>query len=96
MYLFPVLNTDDVPLHLKPYLPLLLELLVESPILEDDGTTLVPYEEVVAQLATDFLVTKAGLGLKSQRFLVGSYGQAAVLELQTVPSRYATGSVADP
>jgi hypothetical protein len=96
VYLFPVLNTDDVPLHLKPYLPLLLELLMESPILEDDGTTLVPYEEVVAQLATDFLVTKAGLGLKSQRFLAGSYGQAAVLELQTVPGRYATGSFADP
>jgi Zn-dependent M16 (insulinase) family peptidase len=90
VYLFPVLNTEEVPLHLKPYLPLLLELLMESPILEDDATTLVPYEVVVAQLAADFLVAKAGLGLKAHRFLAGSYGQAAILQLQTVPAKYAT------
>ena len=90
MYLFPVLNTDEVPVHLKPYLPLLLELLMESPMLEDNGTTLVPYEDVVAQLATDFLVAKTGLGLKYHRFMPGSYAQAALLVLQTVPAKYAT------
>jgi hypothetical protein len=33
VYLFPVLNTDESPAHLKLYLPLLLELLMESPML---------------------------------------------------------------
>jgi len=91
VYLFPVLNTDDVPVHLKPYLPLLMELIMESPMLEDHGTALVPYEEVVARLAADFLVAKAGLGLKAHRFLPGSYAQAAVIILQTVPAKYAQG-----
>jgi hypothetical protein len=68
VYLFPVLNTDDVPAHLKLYLPLLLELLMESPMLEDGTTNLIPYEDVVAQLAADFLVAKAGLGLKAGDF----------------------------
>ena len=86
VYLFTVLDTESVPQQLKPYLPLLLELLLESPVVEGGVET--PYEQVVAQLSEDCLSSSASLGVSGGRFLPGAFGQAAVLFLQAEPGRY--------
>ena len=86
VYLFLVMNTDPVPKHLKPYLPLLLEMLLESPLSIDGVET--PYEEVVAQLSADCLDSRASLGVGGSRFLPGAFAQSAVLSIQTEPSKY--------
>ena len=86
VYLFTVLNTDPVPQALKPYLPLLLELLLESPLSIDGVDT--PYETVVAQLSEDCLASSASLGVSGGRFLPGAFSQSAVLFLQADPAKY--------
>ncbi len=45
------LNTHSVPKELRPYLLMLLDLIIESPI--RDGDTVIPYEEVVTALEKD-------------------------------------------
>jgi len=86
LYLYTVMNTRELPTDLKPYLPLLLELLLESPVL--DKGTLIPHEEVVAQLAEEFLVSETSLGISGRRFVPGPYSDYAVLHLQTEPHKY--------
>jgi len=88
VYMFTLLNTKDVSPQLKNYLPLLLELLVESPI--QDGPEYIAHEDVVTRLNQDFLSSTARLGLGGRRFVPGSFGQAAVLYMQTQPQKYRT------
>ena len=80
VYIFTVLDTQPVPAALKPYLPLLLELLLESPLSIDGVET--PYETVVAQLSEDCLASSFSLGISGGRFLPGAFAQGAVLGLQ--------------
>jgi hypothetical protein len=49
------------------------------------GDTLVPYEDVVAQLETDTVTTSTHIGLEaSSRFQCGPYSHTASLMLQVV------------
>jgi len=86
VYLFTVLDTTEIPQNLKPYLPLFLEMSLESPIL--DGDKEIPYEEVVAQLSEDCLQSSFGLGMGGGRFLPGAFAQSAILSLQAEPGKY--------
>ena len=86
VYMYLVMNTDPVPQHLKPYLPLLLEMLLESPLSIDGVDT--SYEEVVAQLSADCLGSSTSLGVGGSRFLPGAFAQSAVLSLQAEPGKY--------
>jgi len=86
VYLFTVLDTTEIPQNLKPYLPLFLEMMLESPILE--GDTEIPYEEVVTKLSEDCLESSFGLGIGGHRFLPGGFAQSAVLFLQAEPTKY--------
>jgi len=90
VYLYAVINTESVPQKLKPYLPLFLELLLESSVVEDGVE--VPYEEVVAKLAEDTLAATSSLGVSGgSRFMPGAYAQSAVLFLQVQPEKYKEG-----
>jgi hypothetical protein len=72
-----------VPRELRPYLPLLLESLLELAVKRD--SVLVPYEEVVAQLETDTITTSTGIGLEAlSRFQCGPYSHTASLMIQVV------------
>jgi Zn-dependent M16 (insulinase) family peptidase len=86
VYLFTVLDTTEIPQNLKPYLPLFMEMMLESPILE--GDTEIPYEEVVSKLSEDCLESSFGLGIGGHRFLPGGFAQSAVLFLQAEPTKY--------
>ncbi|XP_014676544.1 PREDICTED: uncharacterized protein C05D11.1-like isoform X2 [Priapulus caudatus] len=84
-----LMNTSCVPQSLKPYLCILMELLLESPIQRNAG--LVPYEDVVAELASDTLTTVLTLGVDGSRFHCGPFAQVAVLMLKVEVDKYRKG-----
>jgi len=86
VYLTTIIDTNSIPQKLKLYLPLFLELILESPILEGDVE--VPYEEVVAKLAEDTIISTFGLGMGGGRFLPGAFAQSATFFIQAEPSKY--------
>ena len=88
VYLNLVIDTSVIPQHLKPYIPLLLEMVLESPVLE--GEKEIPYEEVVSQLSEDTVEVGFSLGLGGYRFVPGAYSQSAVLSILTEPDKYET------
>ncbi|PNF33802.1 Uncharacterized protein C05D11.1 [Cryptotermes secundus] len=87
VYMFILMDTAGVPCELRPYLPLLLESLLELPVKR--GDVLVPYEEVVAQLEIDTITASTGIGLEAlSRFQCGPYSHTASLMLQLEPVKY--------
>uniref|UniRef100_A0A1B6DB00 Peptidase M16C associated domain-containing protein n=1 Tax=Clastoptera arizonana TaxID=38151 RepID=A0A1B6DB00_9HEMI len=92
VYMFVLMDTNDVSNALRPYLLLLFESLLESPI-ERDGK-IIPYEEVVAQLEADTVAAVTRIGLESSsRFHCGPYSQTASLMLQLEPEKYEKGII---
>ncbi|KAK9870443.1 hypothetical protein WA026_008009 [Henosepilachna vigintioctopunctata] len=90
VHIFALLDTSTVPSSFRTYLPLLLESLLELPLKKDD--TLIPYEEVVAQLNNDTVSNSAHLGLsKSGLFKCGPFSQTAVVMLQVESSKFKKG-----
>lgn len=88
VYLMVSLDTQLLPATERLYLPLLLELAMESPI-EVDGV-LMPYEDVVMALESDTVSSAISLGLQSScRYNCGPYSNYAFLTLQVVPEKYA-------
>lgn len=78
-----ILDTSQVPPGKLPYLTLLLDLIFESPILRDG--TLIPYEDVVRDLAADTLNREASVGLVlrgGRRFSCGSFCNNAAVVLK--------------
>lgn len=67
---------------MRPYLPLFLELILESGIKR--GEEVLSHEEVVEQLEADTIsvATKIGMKGSSRRFSCGSYSDSAVLAIQ--------------
>lgn len=79
--MFVIMDTSSIDRDSRPYLPLLMDTITESPI-ERNGK-LIPYEEVVAELEEDTIAVSTGLGLlKASRFSCGSYSHSANLMLQ--------------
>ena len=88
VYLMTVIDTSSIPAKLKPYIPLFLEMTMESPILEGDKE--IPYEDVVTKLAEETVETNFGIGVGGSRFLPGAFAQSAILFVQSEPEKYAT------
>ncbi|XP_015438659.1 PREDICTED: uncharacterized protein C05D11.1-like [Dufourea novaeangliae] len=85
-----IMNTSSVERKYKPYIPLLLEVIMESPVKRNGQ--LVPYEEVVAELEADTVETTTGLGHSSpSRFSCGPYSYCAILWLQLEIEKYEKG-----
>lgn len=92
IYIIASLNTNSLPVELRPYLLLFLELLTESPIMRDGK--IIPYEEVVNQLEADTVATGTRLGLESSsRFSCGPYSNTISIMLQVEQEKYATGAM---
>lgn len=75
--------------NLRPYLPLLTEILMES-ALEKDGR-LIPHEDVIKKLNEDTVSASVGLGLGGGRLSPGKFSQCAVLSLQVRREKLALG-----
>ncbi|KAL9988958.1 hypothetical protein ACROYT_G003456 [Oculina patagonica] len=84
-----ILDTAAVPEELKPYLSLYLEVLFESPILRAGGV--IPYEQVVAELAADTLDQVSCLGLRGSRFMPEEFPQLACVSLKLEVEKYEKG-----
>ena len=81
LQMFVLMDTAGVPQEQRPYLPLLLESMLELPVRR--GETVVPYEEVVTQLECDTIAASTRIGLEaSSRFQCGPFCQTAYLMIQ--------------
>lgn len=90
VYLTLSMNTDSLTPELRMYLPLLLELLMESPIRR--GDILIPYEEIVQALESDTISTDLSLGLESSNhFSCGPFSNTATLTLEVEQRKYDIG-----
>lgn len=84
------LNTHSVPKELRPYLLMLLDLIIESPIRH--GNTIIPYEEVVTALEKDTISMGTRLGLESNSaFSCGPFSHTASLMIQVETKKYEKG-----
>lgn len=84
-------NTASIPSSLRSYFLLFFELILESPIRQEDGS-LLPYENVVAAIESDTVTAVTSIGLESpNQFSCGSYSQSAVLMIKTDYKKYIRG-----
>lgn len=77
------MDTSSITREYRKYIPLLLEVIMESPVKRDGQ--LIPYEEVVAELEADTIGTATQIGFISTnvlRFSCGSYSHTVNLMLQ--------------
>ncbi|GLH01355.1 Presequence protease, mitochondrial [Gryllus bimaculatus] len=87
VYMYVLMDTSCVSREMRPYLPVLLESLLELPIKRGDAV--VPYEDVVAELEMDTVAAVTKIGLEgSSRFQCGPYSHTAALLLQLEPIKY--------
>ncbi|XP_063960885.1 uncharacterized protein C05D11.1-like [Lytechinus pictus] len=84
-----LLDTSKLDATLKPYLPLYLELLFESPITRDGAV--VSHEDVITQLAADTLATRSSLGIRGSRFRCGKFSQVASIVIKVEEEKYSKG-----
>ncbi|XP_044726839.1 uncharacterized protein C05D11.1-like [Chrysoperla carnea] len=90
VYMFLLMDTMELDPHLRNYLPLYLEALLESPIMR--GDQIIPYEEVVTQLEADTVGTSTRIGLEeTSRFTCGPFSHTASLMLQLEEDKYERG-----
>ncbi|XP_046735682.1 uncharacterized protein C05D11.1-like [Diprion similis] len=90
VYMSVIMDSAGIPRELRPYLPLLLEAILESPIKR--GDTLIPYEQVVAELEADTIATSIGIGFDgTSRFSCGAYSHSVNFMLQLEPTKYEKG-----
>lgn len=84
------LNTHSVTKELRPYLLMLLDLIIESPIRH--GENLISYEEVVTALEKDTIAMGTRLGLESNTaFSCGPFSHTASLMIQVETKKYEKG-----
>ena len=75
------MDTSNVSEDLRSYIPLLLESILVCPV--NRNGKLIPYEEIVAELESDTIGVKSGLGLENScRFSCGTFSQAANVMIQ--------------
>jgi len=77
------MDTSSVSREYRKYIPLLLEMIMESPVKRDGR--LISYEEVVAELEADTIETSTQIGFNtSARFSCGAYSHSVYLSLQVM------------
>lgn len=84
-----LLDSVNIPMELRYYLPLYLEILFESPILRDG--VIIPRETVIAELQADTLENHASLGLEGSKFFCGGFPQAVLISLKVQCEKYHRG-----
>eukprot|EP00731_Ephydatia_muelleri_P024861 Em0016g1132a len=83
------LNTSAVPVALRPYIPLLLELYFDSPV-QRNGVG-VPHDIRVREIAEETVSTSATLGQKGKKFEFGVFPEIAFVTVKVEPQQYIKG-----
>ncbi|XP_077994627.1 uncharacterized protein C05D11.1-like [Glandiceps talaboti] len=86
---YVTMDTSSLPQHLRPYLTLFSEVILESPVLRDGK--LIPHDEVITQLAADTLAVRASIGVNGWRFRCGNYEQLVALTMTVEREKYSVG-----
>lgn len=82
-----LLDTSELSVSERLYLPLISELVFESPINRDG--TIVPYETIVSELFSDTICYCCGIGISSgSTFSTGSAGSLVDITMQVEKSKY--------
>ncbi|XP_001603808.1 uncharacterized protein C05D11.1 [Nasonia vitripennis] len=90
VYMFVVMDTSEVSLERRPYIPLILEAILECPVLRDGK--LIPYETVVSELEMDTIAVSTRIGIENtSRFSCGAYSHNAIFALQLELAKYSKG-----
>ncbi|XP_076234685.1 uncharacterized protein C05D11.1 [Calliopsis andreniformis] len=90
IYMFVTMDTSCVKTEYRPYILLLLEVIMECPVKRNGQ--LIPYEDVVAELEADTVTKDTGLGVEnSSKFACGSYGYSIHLMLHLEIEKYEKG-----
>ncbi|XP_039278670.1 uncharacterized protein C05D11.1 [Nilaparvata lugens] len=90
MQLIAMLDCSSLSKSDRLYLPLVFEMLAESPVLRDGAV--VSHEQVVAELENDTVSLASHVGFEGgTRFECGPYSQTAFLSLQVEPEKYVKG-----
>lgn len=84
-----LMDTSDLPPNLRLYLPLYIELIMESPM--NLNGEVIPYETIVEQLRTDTVSHMAMLGRNYSRFSCQNYEQVVSVSLMVEEEKYAAG-----
>ncbi|XP_018058136.1 PREDICTED: uncharacterized protein C05D11.1-like [Atta colombica] len=85
IYMFIVMDTTSISKVYKKYIPLLLELIMESPVKRDDQ--LIPYEEIIDELKADTALATTRISV--QKPMAFSYKSSSVyLMLQFEYEKY--------
>lgn len=83
------MNTEGLDHALRPYLLLLMKLILESPI--QRGRNVIPYEEVMFALENDTIHRTSGIGLQSDDSLkCGQSSHVAMVTVKIEPRKYKT------
>lgn len=83
-----VMDTSGVSAKNRLYLPLLLELVLESSVIQG-GVTELPYETVVRRLSADMVSTSAEMGLsigKGSTFYCGPFCNYMMIDMRVLCS----------
>lgn len=81
VYVTAAFDTTGLPLELRKYLTLFIDLILESPVQTKDA--LLPYEFIVSALEQDMISYETSLGLQSSsRFGCGPFSNSATFHMQ--------------
>ncbi|GIY84345.1 uncharacterized protein C05D11.1, partial [Caerostris extrusa] len=83
--IYVLMDTNDLSQELRMYLPIFIELLDESAVRNGE---LIPYQEVVKQLAEDTISISANLGINYGRFFCGKFAQLISFEFMVEEEKY--------
>ncbi|XP_050536250.1 uncharacterized protein C05D11.1-like isoform X2 [Daktulosphaira vitifoliae] len=87
VYMNVIINTKDLALNLRKYLPIYLDLITESTVIRN-GTKL-EYADVIAELEKDVVSYSASVGIgSSSPFSNGFISSAVLLTISVVPENY--------
>lgn len=90
--MFALLDTSKLNAEQRMFLPILLETIQESAIRR--GETVIPRDQVIAQMNVDLVSWTATIGLgggNASSFKVGPHSQTATLTVQVECAKYAKG-----
>lgn len=87
VYVCAAFDTTAVPIELRSYLLLFLDLILESPV--QTKNELLPYESVVSALEQDMISYETSLGLQStSRFGCGPFSNSATFHMQAETRKF--------
>lgn len=78
MYAF--INTNDLSLDFRMYLPIIVDLFMESTVVCDDVK--IHYTDIIAELEKDIIVWNSEIGMSASRFLCGTFSSVISLFFQ--------------